>query len=114
VKAHVLCRNEDVPGTSGTGHVAQIAEFDDGTVAVRWVGAMNASGISSTTIFNSLDDVVKVHGHNGKSVVELVHDDAWRRDLAQRLERTEAALREALELLARHAIAPPAQPGGER
>lgn len=96
-------------GTSGTGYVAQIAEFDDGAVAVRWVGTMNASGVSSTTIFNSLDDVKTVHGHNGKSVIELVHDDALRRDLEHRLQQAEAALREAMNVLSSHGLELPAQ-----
>lgn len=75
MKMYRLCRKEDVSGTSGTGYIAQIAEFDDGTVAVRWVGSMNASGVASTTVFNSIDDVVRVHGHNGRTVIELVFDD---------------------------------------
>ena len=109
VKTYVLCRNEDVSGTSGTGYVAQIAEFDDGTVAVRWSGTMNASGVSSTTVFNSLDDVKTVHGHNGKSVIELVHDDALTRDLENRLQQAQAALREAMNLLSSHGLTLPAQ-----
>ena len=74
MKLYYLCRREDVSGTSGTGHVAQVAEFDDGSVAVRWIAATNAAGVASTTIFNCIDDLVKVHGHGGKTSVELVAD----------------------------------------
>ena len=42
--------------TSGTGHVAQVAEFDDGTVVVRWIASMNAVASQAPTVFNSVDD----------------------------------------------------------
>ena len=74
MKFYYLCRKEDVSGTSGTGHVAEVAEFDDGTVVVHWPRDRNAAGVVSTTVFNSIDDVLTVHGHDGKTDVELVYD----------------------------------------
>ena len=74
MKLYYLCRKEDVSQTSGTGQVAEVAEFDDGTVAVRWPASMNATGVASTTIFNSLEDLLRVHGHEGRTVAELVVD----------------------------------------
>lgn len=65
-----LCRKEDVSGMSGTGRVAQVAEFDDGVVVVHWGADRNASGIASTEIFNSIGDLLKVHGHQGRTVLE--------------------------------------------
>ena len=62
MKFYHLCRKEDVSHISGTGHVAEVAEFNDGTVAVRWPAAKNAAGVASTSIFNSLPDLLKVHG----------------------------------------------------
>jgi hypothetical protein len=74
MKTYYLCRREDVSHTSGTGHVAQVAEFDDGAVVVRWLASKNATGVASTTIFNSLEDLLKVHGHEGRTVAEPVLD----------------------------------------
>ena len=92
MKAYFLCRREDVSGTSGTGHVAQVAEFDDGTVVVRWIASMNAVGVASTTVFNSIDDLLKVHGHQGKTGLHLLLDSGR----VEELEAEVAALRNAL------------------
>jgi hypothetical protein len=93
MKAYFLCRREDVSGTSGTGHVAQVAEFDDGTVVVRWIASMNAVGVASTTVFNSTDDLLKVHGHQGKTGLHLLLDGGR----VEELEAEVAALRKALD-----------------
>jgi hypothetical protein len=74
MKIYRLCRKEDVSGTSGTGNIAEVAEFDDGSVVVRWIASMNAAGVASTTVFNSLADLLKVHGHEGRTYVETVFD----------------------------------------
>jgi hypothetical protein len=74
VKAYYLYRTEDVSRTSGTGNVAQVAVFDDGAAVVRWIGGMNSSGISSTTVFDSIDDLIKIHGHQGRTVLEPIFD----------------------------------------
>jgi hypothetical protein len=63
MRLYHLCRKEDISGTSGTGHVAELAEFDDGTVVVRWMRDRNAAGVASTTVFNSLADLLKVLRH---------------------------------------------------
>jgi len=93
MKAYFLCRREDVSGTSGTGHVAQVAEFDDGTAVVRWIASMNAVGVASTTVFNSVDDLLKVHGHDGKTGLHLLFDSGR----VEELETEVAALRKALD-----------------
>ncbi len=63
-----LMRREDVSGVSGTGFVAEGAEFTDGSVALRWLG-----DYPSTAVWASLDLALKAHGHQGKTVV--VWDD---------------------------------------
>lgn len=68
IRTFKLDRHEDIHGKSGTGIVAQGVEFDDGTVAMRWLTDTN-----STVLFDSVEDVEKIHGHEGKSAI--VWDD---------------------------------------
>jgi hypothetical protein len=99
MKLYYLCRKEDVSGTSGTGHVAEVAEFDDGTVVVRWTRDRNAVRIASTTVFNCMDDLLKVHGHEGKTDVELVVDSDQVADLTGAVETLRDRLRATIDLL---------------
>ncbi|MFC4498585.1 MULTISPECIES: hypothetical protein [Streptomyces] len=62
-----LDRHEDITGISGEGTVASGVIFPDGTVAMRW-----NTGTKSTAIYDSIDDVVAIHGHNGATVVTLI------------------------------------------
>ncbi|MFE4527047.1 hypothetical protein ACFRMO_07595 [Streptomyces anulatus] len=66
-----LDRHEDATGVSGTGTVAAGVIFHDGTVAMRWM-----TGLSSTAIYSSIDDVLTIHGHNGATVVTLIDTPA--------------------------------------
>lgn len=59
-----LVRSEDVTGSSGTGIVAHGCIFDDGTVAMRWLTACR-----STALYDSIEDVETIHGHNGATVI---------------------------------------------
>ena len=59
-----LQRDEDETGVSGVGYVAEGVEFTDGTVALRWL-----TEHTSTAIYNSIEDVEKIHGHNGRTRV---------------------------------------------
>jgi hypothetical protein len=107
MKAFYLCRHEDVSNTSGTGRVAEVVQFADGSVAVRWVAAMNATRVASTTVFNSLEDLLRVHGHEGKTILEPVLDDEGVRKIEDRVKRLEQSLGAALALLDGHGIAVP-------
>lgn len=100
---YYLCRNEDVSNTSGTGHVAEIAEFDDGSVAVRWMASSNATGVASTTIFNSLQDLLKVHGHEGRTIAE----PALNGNCLRPLEELQRALLSAVKLLDEYGVPVP-------
>ena len=62
-----LNRSEDETGVSGTGTVGEGVVFSDAKVCLNWL-TMNPS----TTIFNNLEDMLKVHGHQGKTTVEFV------------------------------------------
>jgi len=61
-------RTEDASGVSGCGIVAEGVVFSDGKVAVEWSGAR-----ASTNLYSSLDDVVYIHGHQGRT--KIVFDD---------------------------------------
>jgi hypothetical protein len=64
-----LMRREDVTGASGTGHVADGCEFEDGTVVIRW-----RSDFASTVVWNNLVDAMRAHSHDGRTRIEW--DDA--------------------------------------
>jgi len=69
-----LARADDVTGLSGTGRVAWIVEFPDGTTVVRWC----VSTVRQTAVFNSMEDVLAVHGHDGRTWAEWYnHGGEW-------------------------------------
>lgn len=61
-------RLEDASGVSGCGVVAEGIVFSDGKVAIEWL-----SESPSTNIYNSLTDVERIHGHEGRT--QIVFDD---------------------------------------
>jgi hypothetical protein len=65
-----LVREVDVSGVSGTGIVAEGAQYSDGSVAVHWPGAY-----PSTTTWNSIEHVLAIHGHGGKTDVHWLDTD---------------------------------------
>lgn len=66
-----LRRYEDESGVSGTGIVAQGVQFSDGTVALRWM-----VDLRSTALYDSIDDVVAIHGHGGRTRVVWLGGDS--------------------------------------
>lgn len=64
LKRFYLLRGEDVTGVSGTGVVAEGVEFTDGVVVIRWMSAM-----PTTVIHNSMESVIKIHSHDGKTQI---------------------------------------------
>lgn len=61
-------RLEDASGISGCGIVAEGVVFSNGKVALEWL-----SQHSSTNLYDSIDDVEFVHGHEGRT--KIVFDD---------------------------------------
>jgi len=59
-----LVRAEDVSGVSGTGVVADGVVFPDGVTVLRW---RTAGG--STAVYGSVEDVERIHGHDGKTIL---------------------------------------------
>lgn len=73
VRMFTLERREDDTGVSGTGDVAKGILFEDGSCVIRWRG-QNASW----TIFESMNKLLGVHGHGGKTVVRFSDDGSTR------------------------------------
>lgn len=61
-------RNQDASGVSGIGKVAEGVIFSNGKVALEWL-----SKHASTNLYDSLDDVEFIHGHQG--MTKIVFDD---------------------------------------
>lgn len=59
-----LVRNEDASGVSGTGHVASGVQFVDGKCVMHW-----DTSTSSIAIYESVTDLIAIHGHEGRTVV---------------------------------------------
>lgn len=59
-----LVRETDVTGVSGTGVVAEGIEWDDGKVCLHWRGKHRSS-----VLWDDIDSVLVVHGHDGATRV---------------------------------------------
>lgn len=59
-----LQRDEDESGVSGTGVVAEGIKFTNGVCVVNWTTPHRSLGI-----FDSVADLVAIHGHGGKTRV---------------------------------------------
>jgi len=68
----VLEREVDVSGVSGTGTVAEGVRFSDGKVALRWI---TNHAHQSTVIWDSIESVEVIHGHDGATRVRWIDDD---------------------------------------
>lgn len=64
MKTFYLMHLEDVHGNSGTGVVAEGIIFDSGMCAMTWL-----SDIATVTTFRRIQDVSRLHGHDGKTIV---------------------------------------------
>lgn len=64
-RTFTLIRDVDETGISGTGAIASGCQWPDGTVALRW-----NTDTASTTLFDSVGDMLAVHGHSGATRVE--------------------------------------------
>lgn len=70
-----LLRIEDFTGTSGTGYVARGEVLEDGSARMQWNALANlADGskrkINTVTYYETWQDVVLLHGHSGRTVLE--------------------------------------------
>ena len=69
MRRFVLNRDEDVSGMSGTGLVAEGVVFSDGTAVLRWTVEYK-----STCVYDSVDDLIAIHGHQGSTQVVWLSD----------------------------------------
>lgn len=69
MRTFILYRIIDASGVSGTGVVAEGVQFSDGTCVCRWLTAT-----ATTTMYNSIEDVQKIHGHEGATKI-IFEDD---------------------------------------
>ena len=68
MKTFELIREIDISGVSGTGIVAEGIIFSDGRIAMRWL-----TETATTVIFDCIEDVQTIHGHNGSTVIRYVN-----------------------------------------
>lgn len=66
-----LNRVEDESGVSGTGIVAVGVKLPSGRCILEWVSKRTSA--NSLGIYDDMDDLKKVHGHDGKT--EVVYYD---------------------------------------
>jgi hypothetical protein len=71
-----------VSGVSGISVVAEGVIFADGRVAMRWL-----TGARSTAVYDSIEDVETIHGHEGRTrvVIEAPRTPSIMGLLAQRV-----------------------------
>lgn len=64
MKQFWLKRIEDISGTSGTGIVAEGVVFSNGYCTLHWL-----SNLTSVAIYTSIQDLEKIHGHSGATII---------------------------------------------
>lgn len=64
IRTGEVVRHTDVSGVSGTGVIAQIVQLGNGKFVVAWLGTY-----PSTAIWDSLEAIFAVHGHDGATVI---------------------------------------------
>lgn len=67
----MMIRRADSSGVSGTGHVADGVQFEDGTVVIRWRVVV----VGSSVFYSTLEDAVAVHGHGGDTIFHFVDSE---------------------------------------
>ncbi len=73
VTTFVLRRLVDGTGISGVGVVADGAVFPDLRTVTRW--RTGPAGVAQTCVWDNLQHVRRIHGHDGQTRVELVPYD---------------------------------------
>jgi hypothetical protein len=66
----VLYRDEDDSGVSGTGNVAEGVEFSNGKCVLCWI-----TQYRSVAVYDSIRELISIHGHDGKTKVVWDDDD---------------------------------------
>lgn len=66
----ILQRDEDETGISGTGVVAEGVLFSNGRVAIAWIAGEH----QSTVVWDDIESVEYIHGHNGKTRIVWIDE----------------------------------------
>lgn len=77
MRKFLLIRTTDVTGVSGVGTVAEGVQFSDLHVAMRWCVPGKPS---STVVYQSIQDVMDIHGHDGATIVRWLADEETEHD----------------------------------
>ena len=67
VRRFYLLRHSDATGTSGVGIVAYGVVLPSGRVAIEWV-----SRLTSVALYDSLEVLEAIHGHEGRTEVVMI------------------------------------------
>ena len=67
MRRFLLVRERDITGVSGTGIVAEGAEFTSGLAVMRWLREPYAVGL-----FQSVTDLIAIHGHEGATHIHFI------------------------------------------
>ena len=57
-----LIRFEDETGISGLGKIVEGVQFSSGKCVIAWIRE-----IPSVTVYDSIEQVIAIHGHDGKT-----------------------------------------------
>ena len=92
-KTFKLIRQKDVSGVSGTGTVAEGVVFQNGKTILCWTRVPH-----SVTVFNSLDEMLMVHGHAGNTQLHWDNCEVKVRSTFSRAAMSRISSREELEV----------------
>lgn len=84
----LLVRDDDETGVSGEGVVAKGVEFTSGLCLMQWI----VPPAQSIVVHQSMEKLVLVHGHNGKTRVEYVQNSTVEAEQLESIEETVYAL----------------------
>lgn len=74
-----LKRIEDESGISGVGVVAEGTQFVNGKCVLAWV-----TQFQSIAVYDSIEELESIHGHNGKTVIVWAQPTQRAADLSER------------------------------
>lgn len=64
IRTYVLQRDTDATGISGTGEVAEVAVFSDGSCTMHWLREP-----TSWATYRNAADLLAIHGHGGATTL---------------------------------------------
>jgi uncharacterized protein involved in tellurium resistance len=70
VRRFYLIRHRDETGTSGHGAVCEGVQLSDGKVVLVWIVYLH-----SISMYDSIEDVITIHGHDGATELVWVDDE---------------------------------------